>query len=157
MLEICCRINTILDREIVPSIPGILSLLGAGRQSLLRTKESVSQPRRIRDYCTRLHAKPLQDTINRKNTHNIVKVLYGRECSGPIIRSQAIPASFYEKQNLLKRTLGHLSAVYCVLFDRSGKYIITVTIHSMITKIFFPIPSRKSIKFRFRGENNNQK
>lgn len=31
----------------------------------------------------------------------------------------------YEKQSLLRRTLGHLSAVYCVLFDRSGKYILT--------------------------------
>lgn len=32
---------------------------------------------------------------------------------------------FYEKLGLLRRTLGHLSAVYCVLFERSGKYILT--------------------------------
>lgn len=26
-----------------------------------------------------------------------------------------------------KRILGHLSAVYCVCFDRTGRYILTVT------------------------------
>lgn len=51
--------------------------------------------------------------------------------SGPIIRQHTIPPSFYSKQSLLRRTLGHLSAVYCVLFDRSGKYIMTVNIFAL--------------------------
>jgi len=33
----------------------------------------------------------------------------------------------YSKMSQLLRCLGHLSAVYCVLFDRSGNYIITVS------------------------------
>lgn len=71
---------------------------------------------------------PLLDVVNRNNTNNLARVIFGRESSGPITRKLAIPTSFYSKQSLLRRTLGHLSAVYCVLFDRSGKYIITVSI-----------------------------
>jgi hypothetical protein len=40
LLRICERICPILDKEIPPNVPGVMSLLGAGRQSLLRTKES---------------------------------------------------------------------------------------------------------------------
>lgn len=58
----------------------------------------------------------------------LVQVLYGRESSGPITRKLAVPTKFFGKLDLLRRTLGHLSAVYCVLFDRSGKYIITVSV-----------------------------
>ncbi|XP_070606546.1 bromodomain and WD repeat-containing protein 1 isoform X5 [Erythrolamprus reginae] len=39
LLQICKRIGSILDKEIPPSIPGVNSLLGAGKQSLLRTKD----------------------------------------------------------------------------------------------------------------------
>lgn len=60
-------------------------------------------------------------------SNSLVQVLYGRQSSGPISRKLAIPTKFYGKLDLLRRTLGHLSAVYCVLFDRSGKYIITVS------------------------------
>ncbi len=125
--------------ELIPSVPGgIISLLGAGRQCLLRTQESVSRPRNLIDYCTRKCQTPLADVINRNNNHNIVNVLFGRQSSGPLVRRQAIPPSFYNKQELLRRTLGHLSAVYCVLFDRTGQYILTVSIsHKSFHEIFF--------------------
>lgn len=116
-----------MDQEVVPSVPGMISLLGAGRQSVLRTKESISKPRSFVDYCTRKNQMPLSDVINRNNNHNMVNVICGRESSGRLVRRMAIPPNFYGKQELLRRTLGHLSAVYCVLFDRSGKYIITVS------------------------------
>jgi hypothetical protein len=32
-----------------------------------------------------------------------------------------------QSMNKHKRILGHLSAVYCVCFDRTGRYILTVT------------------------------
>jgi bromodomain and WD repeat domain-containing protein 1/3 len=41
LLDICCRIGPILDKEIKPSVPGVTSLLGAGRQSLLRSADGV--------------------------------------------------------------------------------------------------------------------
>ncbi|NXP07174.1 BRWD1 protein, partial [Thinocorus orbignyianus] len=37
LLQICKRIGPLLDKEIPPSISRVNSLLGAGRQSLLRT------------------------------------------------------------------------------------------------------------------------
>jgi bromodomain and WD repeat domain containing protein 1/3 len=129
LLEICSRLPQLLEsnNSLSPTVAGIVSLLGAGRQSLLRTAERVSRPHSIREYCARSHNAPLLEAINRKNCHNIVNVLYGRQSSGPLVRRQAVPNSFYSKVGLLRQTLGHLSAVYCVLFDRSGKYIVTVS------------------------------
>jgi WD40 repeat protein len=36
-----------------------------------------------------------------------------------------IQPEFYKSCNTYKRVLGHLSAVYCVCFDRTGRYILT--------------------------------
>uniref|UniRef100_A0A8C9UDW6 BRWD/PHIP N-terminal domain-containing protein n=1 Tax=Serinus canaria TaxID=9135 RepID=A0A8C9UDW6_SERCA len=51
LLQICKRIGPILDKEIPPSISRVNSLLGAGRQSLLRTAKgricSLSEMRLI--------------------------------------------------------------------------------------------------------------
>jgi hypothetical protein len=41
LLDICRRIGPILDKEIKPSVPGVTSLLGAGRQSLLRSADGM--------------------------------------------------------------------------------------------------------------------
>ncbi|XP_037956286.1 bromodomain and WD repeat-containing protein 3-like isoform X1 [Teleopsis dalmanni] len=125
LLEICCRIGPILDKELAPSVPGIISLLGSGRQSLLRTKDSVYHTRSLLDYCTRYHGVSLPDSSVIKPIHNYQKVLTGREYGGPVRRKLLVPTSLYGKTKLLRRTVGHLSSVYCVLFDRTGRYIIT--------------------------------
>ena len=90
---------------------------------------------------------PLADVVNRNNNHNLVQVLYGRSCSGPITRRLAIPTSFYSKQTLLRRTLGHLSAAYCVLFDRTGNYIITGA-DDLLVKLWSAIDGRLITTFR---------
>ena len=41
LLQICKRLGPILDEEIPPSISRVNSLLGAGRQSLLRTAKGM--------------------------------------------------------------------------------------------------------------------
>ena len=130
LLDVCSRLPILLeqDQSLLPTVLGLVSLTGSGRQNLLRTSERVTGPRSITEYCTRLHGAPLFDVVNRNNTHSITNVLFGRQSSGPIIRRQAIQSSFYSKVALLRQTLGHLSAVYCVLFDRTGKYIVTVRI-----------------------------
>lgn len=56
-----------------------------------------------------------------------VHVIQGRHISGLSIRPFAAHGNLYKKMQLLRKTLGHLSAVYCMMFDRSGKYIITVS------------------------------
>lgn len=72
LLSICARITTLLDKDLAPSVAGIFSLLGAGRQSVLRTNSNCHKPRSILDYCTRIHSMPLVDST-RKFTHNIGK------------------------------------------------------------------------------------
>lgn len=77
----------------------------------------------------------------------LVRVLQGRENSGPLSRRQAIPTKFYNKMNLYRRTLGHLSAVYCVLFDRTGKYIITGA-DDLLVKVWSSVDGRLLATFR---------
>jgi len=77
----------------------------------------------------------------------IVHVLQGRENSGPLSRRQAIPTKFYSKMKLYRHTLGHLSAVYCVLFDRTGKYIITGA-DDLLVKVWSSIDGRLLATFR---------
>lgn len=57
-----------------------------------------------------------------------VQVLIGRHISGPVTRRFILPPGRYADLQLQRRTLGHLSAVYCLLFDHSGRYIITVSV-----------------------------
>lgn len=77
----------------------------------------------------------------------IVHVLQGRENSGPLSRREAIPTKFYNKMQLYRHTLGHLSAVYCVLFDRTGKYIITGA-DDLLVKVWSSIDGRLLATFR---------
>ncbi|CAH0389929.1 unnamed protein product [Bemisia tabaci] len=125
LVSICQRIGPILDKEIKPTVSGLNSLLGAGRQSLLRTVHDVCRkwfP--VQDYSVRLNSRPLCEPVGFK-CHNLVKVLQGRENSGPLSRRQVTIPAFYSRLQQLCCTLGHLSAVYCLLFDNTGNYVIT--------------------------------
>lgn len=55
-----------------------------------------------------------------------VKVQRGRELTGVQRFSSINPVSNYERMRLHRRILGHLSAVYCIAFDRTGLRIFTV-------------------------------
>ena len=41
--------------------------------------------------------------------------------------ASSIPTSLYSKVTMIDRKLGHLSSVYCVTYDRTGDFIITVS------------------------------
>lgn len=148
-MQLCSRLPEILEKDpsLAPTVAGITTLLGAGRQGLLRTVESISRPKTLTEYCVRLNGTPLMDAVNRNKNNNIVNVLYGRQSSGPLIRKQAIPTSFYSKIALMRQTLGHLSAVYCVLFDRSGKHIITGA-DDLLVKLWSAMDGRLLTTFR---------
>ncbi|KDR09153.1 hypothetical protein L798_01269, partial [Zootermopsis nevadensis] len=142
LLDICHRIGPILDKEIKPSVPGVTSLLGAGRQSLLRTAQGLQQRSpHIVQYGTRRRGCPVPNPVGFAKQHNLVQVLQGREIAGPLQRRQAVPTHLYSKQQLFSRTLGHLSAVYCLLFDRSGRYVITGA-DDLLVKIWSAIDGR---------------
>ncbi|EFN89603.1 PH-interacting protein isoform X2 [Harpegnathos saltator] len=148
LLQICARIGPVLEKDVPPCVPGAISLLGAGRQSLLRTHEDLTRyTRSIVDYSGRLGAKPFLERPGSLSVPNIVRVLQGRENSGPLSRREAIPTKFYSKMQLYRHTLGHLSAVYCVLFDRTGKYIITGA-DDLLVKVWSSIDGRLLSTFR---------
>lgn len=56
----------------------------------------------------------------------LVKVLFGREISGSVDKRYLLPVSKFSNVEFHGRVLGHLTAVYCVCFDTSGRYIATV-------------------------------
>ena len=59
-----------------------------------------------------------------------VHILQARQMTGLSRHDHVSPCSLYTKISMQSRKLGHLSAVYCVAFDRTGQYIFTVNIES---------------------------
>ncbi|KAF5287129.1 hypothetical protein FQA39_LY16052 [Lamprigera yunnana] len=125
LLKVCAHIGTLLEKSIPSYLNGVTSLLGAGRQSLLRCTENRNFNAIQLYYAARRHGKPLFDSMILKRPHNIVNVLIGRQMSGPATRNLIAGPNRYAILQLQRRTLGHLSAVYCLLFDRTGRFIIT--------------------------------
>ena len=56
-----------------------------------------------------------------------VSIIGARQTTGTARFGQALPSSTYQHMKIHKRILGHLSSVYCVAFDRSGRRIFTVS------------------------------
>ena len=48
-----------------------------------------------------------------------------RQTCGSMDGTSVLQPEFFRSMNIHKRILGHLSAVYCVCFDRTGRYILT--------------------------------
>ncbi|KAJ8679018.1 hypothetical protein QAD02_014805 [Eretmocerus hayati] len=148
LLQICSRIGPVLEKEVPPCVAGAVSLLGAGRQSLLRTKEDMLRfYRNISAFSGRFSGQPFLNPPGHLKPLNIAKVLQGRENSGPLIRRDAVPSCMYKNFALHRHTLGHLSAVYCVLFDRTGKYIITGA-DDLLVKVWSSSDGRLLATFR---------
>lgn len=56
-----------------------------------------------------------------------VSIMGARQATGSARFGQALPSSTYQHMKIHKRILGHLSSVYCVAFDRTGRRIFTVS------------------------------
>ncbi|XP_062620168.1 bromodomain and WD repeat-containing protein 3-like isoform X2 [Saccostrea cucullata] len=125
LLKICQRLGPLLDKEVKPSVCGVQSLLGAGSQSLLRTKEGIENPVWTPPtHAVTHHQRPLFPPKNLV-CPEFVYVMRGREMCGQARNDHLCPNHFYTKVSMHARKLGHLSAVYCVSFDRTGHYIFT--------------------------------
>lgn len=131
LLRIVHRLGPLVEQCVPGSTPGFRSLLGTGRQSLLRTSSDISTPS-VSSLAVCHHGAPLLPPVKRRIPGNIGQVLCSREISGTSsIRNVAQP-NLYTKLSMHRRILGHLSAVYCVLFDRSGECIITGADDSLV-------------------------
>uniref|UniRef100_A0A8B9SRI7 Bromodomain and WD repeat domain containing 1 n=1 Tax=Anas platyrhynchos TaxID=8839 RepID=A0A8B9SRI7_ANAPL len=126
LLQICKRIGPILDKEIPPSISRVNSLLGAGRQSLLRTAKDCRNTVWKGSAFAALHrGRPPEVPVNYGAPPNLVEVYRAKHLTGYAKFSTSFPGSMYQHVKMHRRILGHLSAVYCVAFDRTGHRIFT--------------------------------
>ena len=129
--QIVERINRILDGVVPPSVTGVSSLLGDGRQSLLRDLNNSYDKNRFK---SSLHLSSFRNgaqmlpssAVMASHPMNATLSLICRENSGPLSQRQLLPTKCYERFTRYRRLLGHLSSVYCVSFDRTGRYIFTV-------------------------------
>ncbi|KAJ6662401.1 hypothetical protein lerEdw1_011814 [Lerista edwardsae] len=125
LLQICKRIGPILDKEIPPSIPRVNSLLGAGKQSLLRTAKGCRSKVWKGSVIAALHrGRPPEMPANSK-LPNLVEVNYAKQLTGCTRSNSSFPGNMYQHIKMHRRILGHLSAVYCVVFDKTGHRIFT--------------------------------
>lgn len=126
LLHICRRIGPLLDKEIPPSILGVNSLLGAGKQSLLRTsKDCRSSVWKGPAFAALHRGRPPEMPVNYRWPPNVVEVERGKKLTGCVRFSSTFPGSMYQHIKMHRRILGHLSSVYCVAFDRTGQRIFT--------------------------------
>ncbi|XP_075429010.1 bromodomain and WD repeat-containing protein 3-like [Ascaphus truei] len=126
LLKICERIGPILDKEIPQSVPGVQTLLGLGRQSLLRSAKGCRHtPWKGSAFAALHRGRPPELPINHGKPPNVVNVTSARLLTGCGRFHHIFPSSTYQQMKMHKRILGHLSSVYCVAFDRSGRRIFT--------------------------------
>uniref|UniRef100_A0A674DL68 Bromodomain and WD repeat domain containing 1 n=1 Tax=Salmo trutta TaxID=8032 RepID=A0A674DL68_SALTR len=125
LLQICKQIGPILDKEVPSCVPGVHSLLGTGRQSLLRTSKGVELYMKGSSFAALHRGRPPEMHLNCRDPPNLVEVYRGRELTGTQRFSTVNPVSNYQHMRMHRRILGHLSAVYCIAFDRTGLRIFT--------------------------------
>ncbi|XP_066526500.1 PH-interacting protein isoform X2 [Hoplias malabaricus] len=126
LLQVCARVGPLLEREVPASVPGVNSLLGVGRQSLLRTNKSCKHVVWKGSALAALHCgRPPEPPVIFGSPPNIVETTYSRRLNGSYRLGQLVPTAIYSHMKMHKRILGHLSSVYCVAFDRTGRRIFT--------------------------------
>ncbi|XP_061669062.1 PH-interacting protein isoform X2 [Syngnathoides biaculeatus] len=126
LLHVCSRVCPLLERDVPASVPGLTSLLGAGRQNLLRTTKSCKHVVWKGSALAALHCgRPPEPPIIYGSPANIVETSHGRRLNGFYRLRQLVPTAVYQHMKMHKRILGHLSSVYCVTFDRTGRRIFT--------------------------------
>ncbi|XP_028322321.1 bromodomain and WD repeat-containing protein 3 [Gouania willdenowi] len=126
LLRVCKRIGPLIEKEIPPSVPGVQTLLGHGRQSLLRTSRSCDHKAFCGSAVAALHrGRPPEPPVNNGHSPNVVSIMCARQATGTARLGHAVPLSTYQHMKIHKRILGHLSSVYCVAFDRTGRRIFT--------------------------------
>ncbi|TRY87016.1 hypothetical protein DNTS_009121, partial [Danionella cerebrum] len=126
LLQLCERVSPLLEREVPASVPGVNSLLGTGRQSVLRTNKSCKHVVWKGSALAALHCgRPPEPPVIYGSPPNIVETLYSRRLNGSYRLGQLVPTAVYQHMKMHKRILGHLSSVYCITFDRTGRRIFT--------------------------------
>nr|XP_046160043.1 bromodomain and WD repeat-containing protein 3-like isoform X2 [Oncorhynchus gorbuscha] len=126
LVRVCQQIGPLIDKEAPPSVPGVQTLLGLGRQSLLRTAKSCTHTEWSGTAVAALHrGRPPEPPVSFGKPPSIVSIMGARQATGTARFGHALPSYTYQHMKMHRRILGHLSSVYCVAFDRSGRRIFT--------------------------------
>jgi len=144
LLKIVSRIGDLLNQQIPSSsILSVNTLLGSGSQSLLRTSSDIHHHNESHFFLSRPHNAPLKPSSKKAHhySQNIVNILNSRQVCGRAPTSSILPTHLYERFIRCKRLLGHLACVYCVSFDRTGRFIFTGA-DDMLIKIWSAEDSR---------------
>ncbi|KAK3741718.1 hypothetical protein QZH41_012911 [Actinostola sp. cb2023] len=78
------------------------------------------------------HDAPVLPPSGKRLCPNLGQSILSREIHGFHNKRHLAQPNTYSKQTMHRRILGHLSAVYCVLFDRTGHSIITGADDSLV-------------------------
>ncbi|XP_045505903.1 PH-interacting protein [Colias croceus] len=108
-----------------------------------------------------VHGRPKY--ASHKQDHTLVRRLICRELGGgprgpangagpvcPTGHGGPFPARLLRGLQLQRRTLGHLSAVYCLVFDSTGKYVVTGA-DDLLVKVWSAIDGRLLATLRGAG------
>ncbi|XP_069045917.1 bromodomain and WD repeat-containing protein 3 isoform X1 [Lepisosteus oculatus] len=126
LLQICRQLGPLLDRQVPSCVPGVGSLLGAGRHSALRLdKDFKKVVWKGSAFAALRRGRPPEMPLTYSDPPNLVEIYRARELTGTERFSSACPVTHYQRMKMHRRILGHLSAVYCVAFDRTGLRIFT--------------------------------
>ncbi|XP_050296565.1 bromodomain and WD repeat-containing protein 3 [Anthonomus grandis grandis] len=114
---LCAQASTFLNPN-TSVVPSYLSF-----RPKAKTKDGVySNFKQYFNYVARIHGAPIHEL---KSSFNIVNSIRGRQIGGAISRQRTYTPRLYKGMQVQRTTIGHLSAVYCLLFDHSGRFIIT--------------------------------
>uniref|UniRef100_A0A8C7LB33 Bromodomain and WD repeat domain containing 3 n=1 Tax=Oncorhynchus kisutch TaxID=8019 RepID=A0A8C7LB33_ONCKI len=69
--------------------------------------------------------RPPEPPVSFGKPPSIVSIMGARQATGTARFGHALPSYTYQHMKMHRRILGHLSSVYCVAFDRSGRRIFT--------------------------------
>lgn len=112
-MRICNQTRYLLDTHFKTSLTSVNTILGSGKYSIIQDiRKKTSQNNKIK-----------KENINIIN--NLHKRLLDSSSSNKCKNNEIIQPETFKSSNIHKRILGHLSAVYCICFDRTGKYILT--------------------------------
>lgn len=122
----CHQMRTLFDRQLNNNFSRVNTLLGCGQYSMLQDLQQHDKKLKLNDSLPKSFLSKYQTNTSNRSI-NILTNLNERQLNTKLSQPMAMQPEIYKSSNAHKRILGHLSAVYCVIFDRTGRYIITVS------------------------------
>uniref|UniRef100_A0A914BVI5 Uncharacterized protein n=1 Tax=Acrobeloides nanus TaxID=290746 RepID=A0A914BVI5_9BILA len=120
LMDLMSHLNSLTNKYVPPVLPKLpLRIINSKRQSLTRNTESVKKLPVIEDILTQ------RPSLSGFQSLDCLKMLTAREMGTQLSSRLLLRKDCINNLDLHARILGHLSAVFCVAFDRTGRYIIT--------------------------------